>query len=492
MSWSCSLEWQGHILVRREDSTLMTPRRPVLALTSALVLSLSLTACSSDPEPEAKPAPKPSATSEAPKKLDVSLGVWGTDAEMKAWKDVLGARDEANPTVRSTLVEWEDADQARAQVEAGDVPDVFMISHNDLDAVLDNEAAIPSSELLDERGVDFGDLFSRDSLEAMSAAGELQCMPWSIQTEVLYVNTDLVDVAAMREQGLPVSPNIDAWELENFAAAAAFASRPDTRTSGIQVEASIEGLAPFLLSGGASIFDNDAEPTSLNFSDDTSREALRQVLATLRDASLTPSDRQLKKYTPLELFKRGKLGMISGDRTLVPELRAVEGLNFDVKPYPRLSEIRTRGDVVGLCISSATKQPALAASLIADVVADGPTSQIALAGAMTPANLAVAGSESFLQRDQSPKRSRVFTSTLRGTWFRPVGVDWEGLEAAVAPSIERLLNEPGEIDLDAYTAEIDEASRVFFAAEAEKKAAEEAAEQESASPSASPSPTAGD
>ncbi|MFC6152754.1 hypothetical protein [Nocardioides yefusunii] len=471
----------------------MTPPRHVLALTSALVLSLSLAACSSDSEPEAKPKPSATATS-TPKPIDVSIGVWGTDAEITAWKDVLATRDEKNPTVKTELVTWKDSDAARAQVESGDLPDVFMVTRNDLGTVLENQAAVPASELLDERGVDFGDLFSRDALMAMSAQGELQCMPWSIQTDVLYVNTDLVDFDAMREQGLSVAGTKDAWGLDNFAAAAAFASRPDTRTAGVQVDATVEALAPFLLSGGANIFDDDANPTSLNFSDDTSREALRQTLAILRDASLTPTDKQLAKYSPLELFKRGKLGMIAGDRTLVPELREVEGLNFDVKPYPRLSQIRTSGDVVGLCISAESEFPALAASLIADVVADGPTGQIAEAGAMTPANLAVAGSQRFLQRDLMPSRSRVFTSTLRGTWFRPTSVDWDGLEAAVDPILERLLNEPGEIDLNAYTTEIDEASRAFFTAEAEKKAAEEAAEQAekdgaTTSPSVSPSAT---
>ena len=58
-------------------------------------------------------------------------------------------------------------------------------------------------ELLDERGVDFGDDYSRDALEAFSADDRLQCMPYGISPMVIYYNTRLVDFDRMRARGCP-------------------------------------------------------------------------------------------------------------------------------------------------------------------------------------------------------------------------------------------------------------------------------------------------
>ena len=454
----------------------MTSRRAGLALASLLTVSLTVAACSSGAEPQGTKTPEPTK-----KALQISVGVFGDDAELAAWDEVVKDRNEANPTVRTKLVKWDDAKDVRSALEKDALPDVFMVDRDDLGAVLEAKASQPATEMLDERGVDFGDRFSRDALQAMSVEGELQCMPWSINTEVIYVNTTLVDTDAMRAQDLPVSSRT-AWTMRHFAAAAAFAANAETGTAGVRIEPTLDGLVPFILSGGGKVFDDDAEPTSLAFSSDETREALEQTLEVLRDASLTPSDEQLEKSSTLQLFKRGKLGLMAGDRSLVPELRAVKDLSFDILPIPRMAELRTTADVSGLCISADSKYPALAAGLIADMVSDETNAKLIGSGARTPANLAVGSSDSFLARDLQPQRSNVFTATLRGAWSPTLSVDWDGLQQMVAPYLEQMLSEPGVIDLDAITTQIDEASRAFLAPEPEETPAPDASS--SASPSA--------
>ena len=46
------------------------------------------------------------------------------------------------------------------------------------------EALQPVSLLLDERGVDFGDRFSRDAVDAFAMDDELQCMAYSVSPRV--------------------------------------------------------------------------------------------------------------------------------------------------------------------------------------------------------------------------------------------------------------------------------------------------------------------
>ncbi len=89
----------------------------------------------------------------------------------------------------------------------------------------------------------------------------------------------------------------------------------------------------------------------MSFSDGDTRDALATTLALLRDSRVALSDKQLARKSPLAWFKDGKLGMIAGFRGLIPQLRNVPGLNFDLMAMPRLGDARTVGDVTGLCMS---------------------------------------------------------------------------------------------------------------------------------------------
>lgn len=449
----------------------MTTRRPVLALASMLAFSVMAAGCSSgSDEPKADPTSTPTATQQAePEHLTV--GVYGTEEEMVAWDSVLRDFNEAHEASRASLVEWTSEEAARralSQSEPEQVPDVFLLSRNDLAMVMDKKLTQPVSELLDERGVDFGDRFSRDAVESFSLDGELQCMAYSISPTVMFINEKLINFDVMKERGLDVSERWDRWRMPEFAAAAKFGTRPARGAAGLHVDATIEGLAPFILSGGGQVFDDEKEPTSLAFSSDETREALEQALPVLRDASLTLSEQQLAERDALDWFNRGKVGMVAGQRSLVPELRKHKDLKFNVMPMPYLGAASTIGDVQGLCMSADTESPALAADLIAHLVGDEATVEVTRAGAMVPANLAVAASDAFLQPDQMPQRSRVFNSAVRGMVFPPLLESLPELEAAVAPYVRALLLDPGEIDLEEITEQIDEASRTVLAQEDEE------------------------
>ncbi|WP_114424284.1 ABC transporter substrate-binding protein [Nocardioides houyundeii] len=443
----------------------MPTRRPALALAAALTFALVATGCS-DPEDGAAPKPDPTTAAASPtvtpSPTDLTLGVYGSPEEAEAWKDVVAEFNESSETGEVTLKVWKDKDTAFRAVRRGEVPDVFMSSREDLDHLLQADVTRPVSELLDERGVDFGDRFSRDAVQSYGVDDELQCMAYSVSPMVLYVNTKLVDFAKMERRGLDVPARWDRWSLAQFATAADFAARPRRGTAGFHIDATIEGLAPFITSGGGSVWNDSSEPTSLSFSDDASRAALEQSLAVLRDASLTLTEEQLARHTPLEWFKRGKLGMIAGYRDLVPELRAVRGLWFDVVSMPTLETSSTSGDVTGLCMSAKTEDAAAAADLIAYLVGDGPVEQVTAAGSMVPANLSVAGSDAFLQRGRQPIHSRIFNIAVRGMVIPPLVESWDELEDAVAPQLQELLTAPGELDLDAVTEQVDEASRTVL------------------------------
>jgi multiple sugar transport system substrate-binding protein len=439
------------------------PRLVAAALAGLVVLSLGAVGCDSS---EPTPAPKPTTSSKPPKVTPLTFGVWGAEEEVAVYQDLVDTYNVDNPASKIELLTWPTHEAFAAELRSGDpeqVPDLYLVSRGDLAGLRAAELNEPLLELLDERGVDYSDDYARDALLAFSADNELQCMPHGISPMVMYYNTDLINFERMRLLELP-APEDDlheGWNLEQFTAAANFATRPRRGTRGVHVEPTLRGLAPFVYSGGGDMFDSDDDPTSLALSEDDSREALTRTLEVLRDASVTLTDEQLARASALEWFKRGKLGMIPGFRELTPELRRVPGLKFDVMPMPTLDDDATVGDLTGLCVSSSAASTAKAADFLVYVVSRESTARVAAEGYLAPANLPVAVSKDFLQPTQMPAHAGVFIETVRSMVVPPLLDDWPQLERAVASTL-RLMLTTTLPDIEALTTQIDEESRAVL------------------------------
>ena len=173
------------------------------------MVALTGAACTGDsdatPDPSTSPSKQPTG-SEKPRTLE--FGVYGNAEEVAAYQSVVDSFNASSATREVELVSWPDHEAALADVLAGNAPDVFLTSRIDLDQLVEAEALQPVSLLLDERGVDFGDRFSRDAVDAFAFADDLQCMAYSVSPMVIYYNTDLVDFERMERRGLDV-PTVD-------------------------------------------------------------------------------------------------------------------------------------------------------------------------------------------------------------------------------------------------------------------------------------------
>nr|WP_281385944.1 extracellular solute-binding protein [Nocardioides luti] len=433
---------------------------------------MTLAGCTSDDAPTPTPSGSPVA-----KPTKLSFGVYGPDDEITAFQSVADNYNSLHDESKVSLESFPDHDGLLKAVESGDVPDVFMVSRRDLAVVQEAGLIQPVDELLDERGVDFGDGYARDALEAFSADNRLQCMPYGLSPMVIYYNKGLLDFDKMRARGLDAPDNTDGdfrWSFEQFEVAAKVATRPRKGTRGVYVDPTLRGLAPFIYSGSGQLFDDEEQPTSLAFSDEDTQTALETALPLLRDPTLTLTEKQLAKASPLEWFERGKLGMIEGFRSLVPELRQVQGLEFDVMPMPILDSSATVGDISGLCLSADAASTPEAADFLFHAVSTPSVQKVTRTGYLAPANLEVALSDDFRQPGRLPDQATVFTTSVRSMVIPPLLDNWSELEAAVAPTLEELLTIPVIDDLTALTEEIDAESRTVL-------------DPESASPSASPS-----
>jgi multiple sugar transport system substrate-binding protein len=433
-------------------------------LGALLAVSAALTACTDSGSPD----PEPTQSSQPLVVVELEFGVWGTDEEVAAYRDVVEVYDKETDEVEVSLVTYPTHRELLDAIKQGEVPDVFLADRGDLAYLLEQGVTQPIGERLDERDVDFGDDYSRAALEAFSFERDLQCMPYGVSPLVVYYNTALVDFDLMAERGLDV-PNLseDArlrWSLEEFRVAAEFASRPRRGTSGLYVPPTLDGLSPFILSGGGAIFDDDDEPTSLDFSSDGSRSALEEALPVLRDPRLTLTADQLARRTATTWFERGKLGMIVGDRSLTAAFRRVPGLEFGVMPIPTIDDAATVGRITGICIAADTPDLAESSDLLVDIISTASVQRVVPAGYLVPANQTVALTDDFLQPTRQPLRAEVFNESVRNLYVPPLLDDEAALEDAVEPAIELLLNV--EIpDIEALTTQIDEASQAVLSPE---------------------------
>lgn len=431
-------------------------KRRVRAVAGLLLCGLVAAGCQSGGE---APPNDPSGTQKKPVKL--TFLAYGADEEVEALQSSVNRFNSDNPTIEVTFDAVKDRDEVLDRLNGKNPPDIYMLSRRDLADVVDNGLNQPIDELLDARGVSFGDDYKRDAIGAFSSQTRLQCMPYGASPMVVYFNKNLIDWAAMREQGIATPRSHNFWTFEQFTAAAEFAAaRPGAK--GVYIEPTLTGLAPFVYSGGGSLFDDQEEPTTLTLSDEDSLETLAQVMDVLRNNQLTPTPRQLRQQSALDRFKTGKLGMIAGYRNLVPELRKTPSLSFDVMPMPALDNEHTIGDVSGICISAAPRSVSAAADFVVHAISTETVSQVASAGYLVPANNEVAESDSFLQRDQLPAHAEVFNRSIRDIVTPPALGSWEDLNEALHDQLYELFYARVLEDLQAAAQAIDETSRTVL------------------------------
>lgn len=441
--------------------------RPTLVLAAVVAVAVGiLTFLISSPN-EPVPQPTPTASPE-PEPAVVSFGAWGTEAEIAAYQRVVDSYNERTVLVEAVLESWPTADEMLAEIETGAAdPDVFLLPREQLGATVAAGRNRPVLDLLDARGVSLGDHYSRTALAAFTSGDSQQCMPYTSSPMVIYYNTGLIDFEQLDEQGLPVPREDDGrWSLAAFEAAAESATRPRGGTRGFAIEPTLEALAPFILSGGGRVFDHDVTPTSLALSDGDSVDALEEALVVLRQSPYTLTEEQLERQPPLEWFKRGRLGMLAGYRDLVPELREVDGLGFDVLPMPRISSSATVGEMTGLCLAEGEQADVERAAdfLVHVISAESVTDVVSSTGSLTPVHLEVAFSEEYLQPNRQPARSSVFTLNQRYIALWPLIEDWDALEALAADEMEALLTKPvlTPEEIETILAGLDEESRALL------------------------------
>ena len=393
-------------------------------------------ACSSGEDPQ---APSTTVTTPSAPTL-LTFEVYGPPQVVTAYTKIAADFSAAHPDIVVNVRPYDTHAEAAAalaeQEAAGDPPDAFLADLGDLPGLIEAKQVTRLDELLGERQVDFGDGYQRDALEAFSADDALQCMPVDVSPLVVYYNVDLVHLPALTTPEQRPITATTGWTLDQFAAAARQATRAGVR--GVYVAPVLEQVAPFVWSGGGHVVDDLDQPTTLTLADGASAAALEKLLEVVRDPHITFNRTQLARRSALQRFKTGSLAMILGYRDLTPDLRALEDLNFDVMPLPRIGSKATVGKSSGLCLSSASEHPDETADFLAYAVSDDAAALLASTGYVVPTNLDVANSDAFLQPTEQPASAAVFPAAVRSIHSLPRVPTWAGVATSTAQFLDGL------------------------------------------------------
>jgi len=401
-------------------------------------------------------SPPTSSVPPHPSRETLTFGVVGPPDEVAAYRQMASLFAPLNHRVTIQVKAWRDEASMMADLRAGArAPDVFLASRRDLLWLNQQQVIQPIDQLLDDRGVDFGDDYPRSTLTAFGLDNHLDCLPYDVQPSVIYYNKRLVKLAQVSND--PPVPG-EGWSLDQFAAAARWAVSRHPSAAGAYLDPSLGGVAPFVLSGGGQIYDTATPPTTLTLSSAASQQALVRTVRVLHGPGISLTPEQLAEHTPLEWFESGHLALLEGSRHLVPALRTKLGFDFDVMPMPDLGTPATAGGLTGLCISRHASDAGTAADFL--VYASSPVAlgYVASQGYLQPANQTVALSDDFQQPGRLPKHASVFTFSVKSLQFPPLIAQGDALDAATEPTLEEMVRgRPSEVP--ARTRQIDQASR---------------------------------
>ncbi|HET7691043.1 MAG TPA: extracellular solute-binding protein [Nocardioidaceae bacterium] len=417
-------------------------RRTLAAVGSVLTLAI-LAGCTGGDEPDTQPTTTPT-VSETPEPVTLRLAVYGDETDVAMYQDIADAFTAANPDVTFEITSTSDAsaaaEAALGAISSGaEAPDIFLLGVDQLAAVVQADAVQPVNELLEARDIPFGDGIQRIGLTAFSANASLACMPNEVSPMVAYFNTRLVKPRRLVVDEERVGPIDKGWEWEEFVAAARQAVALDPEAKGGFLPPDLEHLTPFLLSGGGRVVDEELDPRTLTLSDDGTRDALKTLAAFTRDRTVSLTRPEAAEQTPLERFAAGKLGVLFATRAVLPSLRAVPSLRFDIAPLPRLDGTESTATMSALCIAKSSEHVEEAADFIAFAV-DGPGVEIsAQTGATVPVQLDVLHSPVFLQPDQLPRNAQVYAESARRAALPPYSPHWTAARSSADAVLERVL-----------------------------------------------------
>ncbi len=360
--------------------------------------------------------------------------VSGSGALLEAYEAVVSIYQQRHPDRGVDLVGIPDeADfqkRLAADLAAGRPADVIVESYTNIPGLASRGLLAPvAADLAASQVLKLAD-FAAGSLAPLIFNRQLQCVPLSAAGLVVYYNHALFQAASLPDPG-------NRWTRQEFLADAQRLTRDtdgDGRMDqyGLGIQPSLTNLAPFILQLKGPLVDLEPWPSELSLGTPMALTATTWLVSLQNEFHVVPSEQDELAASSLQRFMDGSLAMLAGTRALVPELRQVGRLNWDVAPLPA-DNTSTSNIIVedGLCMTAAATNKTAAWQFIEFAASPEGQALVAKSGAIVPALSAVAASPVFLDPALRPAHSQLFSAALAHALALPKLENWSDIQAIV-------------------------------------------------------------
>jgi multiple sugar transport system substrate-binding protein len=364
---------------------------------------------------------------------EVTLQLFGDPAEVAGYRDLIAAFEAKHPDVKVRLIPIGKQKDHMAKLttgfSGGTPPDLFLLNYRRYGQFAGKGVLEPlGARLAKSTALKEGDFYA-PAVEAFRFGGTLTCLPQNISSLVVYYNR-----ALFQRAGIPL-PRAG-WTWEDFQTAAKALTQDtdgDGRNDvhGLGFEPSLGRLSPFVWQAGGDVVDNVQNPRRLTLLDPPALDALRFVLTLHRVHRVTPSLEEAKSENHEARFAAGRLGMLLNSRRLVPTLRAVPDLDWDVAPLPVHPLRKTEATVLhadAYCMAGSSKVKDAAFRFVEFALGPVGAELVARTGRTVPSLRSAAEGPVFLDPNARPASARVFLDSVKHLRRLPNVAQWNEVE----------------------------------------------------------------
>ena len=371
---------------------------------------------------------------------------WGTAGEIASFKESIRAFEGANAGAKVQLreVPFEEIRQnIDAALEAGDAPDVFRVTYQDVGFYSSANALLDLSEDLPEG---FGDDFIPGLWSAVQREGKPVGVPLHTDVSALVYNKELLEKAGI--SSVPDSL-ATAWTWDEFldASRKIKQANPGKYAFGYnwQLAGSYRWLN-WLYSAGGSMVDAKAEQSTL---DSPEGRRTLEFFKTWSAEKLFPPSITPKGNYPDEVFPSGAFGLLFTGNFLLGDLKKnIKKFEFGAMPLPRDKEAATDVGGNALVGTGATKKPRLAAAFLEFMVSEEQMRRFCVAAGTLPTRTSL--SKQQLDYEVAPELFKVFTeqaTTLQPDLVKATTLPkFTAINTVFTDELERLVRSGQSVD----------------------------------------------
>ncbi len=373
----------------------------------------------------------------------IKLMVNSTQAQLKMYKEITSAFETKYPEYKVMLLST-DPDMYEQRLlgsfKAHTEPDLFQ--------TFDYFSNVSQNILIDLLPVISDDPdFQWDALmpgirDLVDIDGSVYGLPINLDTKVIYVNLEKFKKIKMK---LPY----EGWDMQQFIKAVRLMTKqnmndPDQSEFGYIFEPRLDGLLPFIWNSGADVLDRSK---SIVFNVPEIRESIRVLVNMVILDRTIPDPDSIAKNGVLPQFLSGKIGLMYGDRKIIPQLIQEAKFEWDVLPIPGNQTLTSLmdGKIFSIPVKSRNRQGAW--KLLKFLVLEEGASLQANYFDSIPVKRDIAYSSLFINSGETINNN-VFLRSLENSRVHPLKKIEKGeeLESMLNENILQMFN--GKLDID--------------------------------------------